>query len=122
MLWFNRLHSHQVISYSEISIHLMLWFNGELCALQENSIEFQYILCCGSTKSQKRKKLFLIYFNTSYVVVQLNLSNWRKETTNDFNTSYVVVQLEKKWIKDWGKKISIHLMLWFNFFGCSCWY
>ena len=32
-----------------ISIHLMLWFNERVRRIKESVLEFQYILCCGST-------------------------------------------------------------------------
>ena len=71
MLRFNQLSKPPPKYKKQISIHLMLRFNGLVNFILDKYIEFQYILCCGSTV------IFLIliskksYFNTSYVAVQL---------------------------------------------------
>ena len=80
------------LSYSLISIHLMLWFNLKKIPKPSLIITFQYILCCGSTKAYPLCTAFVSDFNTSYVVVQ-RLYNLRRL---------------------YGIIISIHLMLWFN--------
>ena len=59
------------------------------------SFGFQYILCYGSTLLDTSVPFFILYFNTSYVMVQLNTSRSISSSTSDFNTSYVMVQLSK---------------------------
>ena len=75
--------------------HFMLQFNIDVHIGTRFSLEFQYILCYGSTGSGKVMTQIKNYFNTSYVMVQ------RTEVCNvrmiswDFNTSYVTVQQAK---------------------------
>ena len=114
MLWFNIPASKNArIKYS-ISIHLMLWFNEDLDQLLEEQQEFQYILCCGSTI------FFLVYcqgvFSFQYILCcgsTLFVINI-KGVIIYFNTSYVVVQLFLANHSNPCVQISIHLMLWFN--------
>ena len=119
-----------------ISIHLMLRFNFVVLVLTGDYVEFQYILCYGSTqfvvpstKPQKGFQYILCYgstlpksvprstlenFNTSYVTVQRLLEWLGLCLILNFNTSYVTVQhiyRRSRGIKD---PISIHLMLRFN--------
>ena len=55
-------------------------------------------------------------FNTSYVAVQRQVVDLRVQKFYYFNTSYVAVQLQTKELEEFIIKISIHLMLRFNFF------
>ncbi len=70
----------------------MLWFNGGVMVTVTGYGQFQYILCCGSTK----------------------YSGYIQSHQEDFNTSYVVVQPAWRKTDSFGCSISIHLMLWFN--------
>ena len=70
MLWFNSRTSYQVNSLIIISIHLMLWFNVLVIRIEPSGL----------------------YFNTSYVVVQLIGGDNSNISRKNFNTSYVVVQ------------------------------
>ena len=70
------------------------------CGSTENRISgiplpslFQYILCCGSTGFYDSIIITSYNFNTSYVAVQLDLLLKHLNTTLNFNTSYVAVQL-----------------------------
>ena len=92
MLWFNFIPRPFHQSIVHISIHLMLWFNGEIRHYSNDEI----------------------YFNTSYVVVQLCTKLRNIPTISNFNTSYVVVQRGGIPTLDNPEGISIHLMLWFN--------
>ena len=94
MLWFNFIGKKYFFTETHISIHLMLWFNVQSAKSAHGRIEFQYILCCGSTMEPASDELIQKDFNTSYVVVQPRIS---------FSSSLI-------------KLISIHLMLWFNLF------
>ena len=49
MLRFNQLSKPPPKYKKQISIHLMLRFNGLVNFILDKYIEFQYILCCGST-------------------------------------------------------------------------
>ena len=53
-----------------ISIHPMLRFNGLITLIIDKYIEFQYILCYGSTFWLLELELSYPNFNTSYVTVQ----------------------------------------------------
>ena len=70
MLWFN----FQVLIFFSIliliSIHLMLWFNYVGKSTFVDGIEFQYILCYGSTALLNQGLTLAGNFNTSYVMVQ----------------------------------------------------
>ena len=82
--WFGRI----------ISIHLMLWFNFYQNLSYEPTKQFQYILCYGSTSWALLWVAFLIEFQYilcygSTQVFFLFLGLWE-----DFNTSYVMVQLD----------------------------
>ena len=93
MLRFNRSNNRICIVYIFISIHLMLRFNSLKEAVEWLVYPFQYILCCGSTLNMLFSWILRVNFNTSYVAVQPRVRN----------TPYLI------------KKISIHLMLRFNF-------
>ena len=92
MLWFNVIVKCPSSFQPKISIHLMLWFNTLTATFTNSLLTFQYILCCGSTP--KKQNLLFCFWN--------------------FNTSYVVVQQIPNFLKHNLKRISIHLMLWFN--------
>ena len=99
---------------SVISIHLMCRFKNVDKGLKNYFKEFQYILCVGSSELQKSKPsktlefqyilcvgsralvtLFIlnkVYFNTSYVSVQVKLATCEVINRAYFNTSYVSVQ------------------------------
>ena len=55
-------------------------------------IQFQYILCYGSTIRNIRGILSNHHFNTSYVTVQRKMTAALRYQFKDFNTSYVTVQ------------------------------
>ena len=55
-------------------------------------MQFQYILCCGSTSLIFCLYVSFFHFNTSYVVVQHISFFLQSASVGDFNTSYVVVQ------------------------------
>ena len=55
-------------------------------------IQFQYILCYGSTIRNIRGILSNHHFNTSYVTVQRRRYRWNNRHYKNFNTSYVTVQ------------------------------
>ena len=86
-------HLKTLQNLKSISIHLMLWFNITVFLWDNISIKrFQYILCCGSTIKNTKTTLSFSNFNTSYVVVQPQLSLYKSILNQHFNTSYVVVQ------------------------------
>ena len=94
MLWFNFSLVTTLVGRIAISIHLMLWFNGTGLAFDGEPMEFQYILCCGST-----------FYVLSYTGMRVGFQ-------------YILccgsTQDEKyRMVLDRG--ISIHLMLWFNY-------
>ena len=72
--------------------HFMLQFNIDVHIGTRFSLEFQYILCYGSTGSGKVMTQIKNYFNTSYVTVQQGMSEQCGRV----------------------RRISIHLMLRFN--------
>ena len=71
----------------------MLRFNPNRLGYSGFTAVFQYILCCGSTMLKVNLDVCVIYFNTSYVAVQLVIITPRMFLFRDFNTSYVAVQL-----------------------------
>ena len=81
------------------------------------------LLCYFNTSYvmvQPVRNKYILYFkenfNTSYVMVQLLIIFLLSLITQHFNTSYVMVQqLYLFWVRSYCY-ISIHLMLWFNFF------
>ena len=121
MLRFNFIQNFKNSIKWWISIHPMLRFNtGEIFSFDKTGT-FQYILCYGSTKLWGCGIYTWLYFNTSYVTVQLPLPFYKKSTLGfqyilcygstlilnnigffikDFNTSYVTVQLKQYY----GKK------------------
>ncbi len=50
--------------------HFMLQFNIDVHIGTRFSLEFQYILCYGSTHSDGHLHAHVLHFNTSYVTVQ----------------------------------------------------
>ena len=78
-----------------ISIHLMLWFNSNVYSYNRFNKRFQYILCCGSTAFRARRRVRGMEFQ--YILCC-------------GSTPAIKLPKIKKQV------ISIHLMLWFNFF------
>ena len=135
MLRFNFIQNFKNSIKWWISIHPMLRFNtGEIFSFDKTGT-FQYILCYGSTKLWGCGIYTWLYFNTSYVTVQLPLPFYKKSTLGfqyilcygstlilnnigffikDFNTSYVTVQPFWALCYAIKFKISIHPMLRFN--------
>ena len=66
-----RKSKNQLLIFRKISIHLMLRFNILDPEVISGVSRFQYILCYGSTILSFLTFLLGIYFNTSYVTVQL---------------------------------------------------
>ena len=77
-------------------------------------MQFQYILCYGSTAYEFYAWIFGIDFNTSYVTVQLITKFILDIQKNNFNTSYVTVQHKMTDGIYLHIRISIHPMLRFN--------
>ena len=92
-------------------------FNTSYVSVQESSEQslenlplFQYILCVGSRRVWKRKRVKILSFNTSYVSVQDQKVMIIPIQQISFNTSYVSVQ-GKAWYKcTLPKRVSIHPM------------
>ena len=80
MLRFNFIQNFKNSIKWWISIHPMLRFNtGEIFSFDKTGT-FQYILCYGSTKLWGCGIYTWLYFNTSYVTVQLPLPFYKKST------------------------------------------
>ena len=75
MLWFNGLDSWRNMALSEISIHLMLWFNIKSLKSTKKDSTISIHLMLWFNKKLSRIKDKLLYFNTSYVMVQLGKEN-----------------------------------------------
>ena len=75
-----------------ISIHPMLRFNETFLPDIYIPVEFQYILCYGSTKPKTSTLGLFCDFNTSYVTVQQLAPKLIRRAAKNFNTSYVTVQ------------------------------
>ena len=73
----------------------MLRFNPVFLFLKSIYNVFQYILCYGSTLNLLSLFFYHLYFNTSYVTVQLPYILEYRGLSKYFNTSYVTVQLKK---------------------------
>ena len=70
MLWFNVL---EIAKYSaKGKFQYILCCGSTVLEIAKYSAKgvFQYILCCGSTFIKNGNMVEVIYFNTSYVVVQ----------------------------------------------------
>ena len=114
----------------------MFWFKFR--QEYEGSFEslFQYIICFGSRKLCKELGIIVIYFNTSYVLVQATQARYKSKLIAYFNTSYVLVQVwycfvscgklghfntsyvlvqdSHEFEQQCGWAISIHHMFWFK--------
>mgnify|MGYP001623285877 CR=1 FL=1 len=96
MLWFNKGNFLLERSIKKISIHLMLWFNGmTINQYTHMGIEFQYILCCGSTEFERANAS--VYIKFQYILC--------------CGSTYFILCYYYAVIM-----ISIHLMLWFNWY------
>ena len=119
MLWFNIGKCFDGRSIIKISIHLMLWFNIEQFRELGLLTEFQYILCCGSTLGRESEAERILEFQ--YILCCGSTISGKNFfiLSSYFNTSYVVVQRIPRMQTHPRNGISIHLMLWFNFFILS---
>ena len=95
MLWFNFMGFVVGSLFNRISIHLMLWFNTSVFPVFGALGGFQYILCYGSTALETTNRVLNISFQ--YI---LCYGSTRTKT-----------------LPLVPKRISIHLMLWFNAFS-----
>ena len=92
MLWFNDVMIEWLDKINYISIHLMLWFNAKEEKPVILLLEFQYILCYGSTRTS--------YQVNSLIIISIHLMLWFNSILHSDIFSL--------------QQISIHLMLWFN--------
>ncbi|PPK62442.1 hypothetical protein B0F89_10334 [Malaciobacter marinus] len=99
MFWFKHLLIVFFHMFHSISIHHMFWFKYDLNFEGSNAIEFQYIICFGSSP------ILPTTFKTS--VISIHHMFWFKSLS--FARSYTI------------SKISIHHMFWFKktFFSSS---
>ena len=92
MLRFNQVHVQKF--KSDLEFQYILCYGSTLLFLiiRVTISGFQYILCYGSTNVIKEIREKLEDFNTSYVTVQRNRYFLIFSSVSNFNTSYVTVQ------------------------------